>query len=665
MYRYFKAVRSLLFQYRGCGLIFLCLMMTITQTAGADNGPTPTICTDKALYFEDDTLQGALSCWNLGESMNVDFYLAFLHSSGAFYFIDQTGALSVTVAPRLKNIPINSPLEVYWVPFIDLKLSPLPLTGTNIFYTVLTQTGSLNPASDISDIWFTISPPIASHYYVDGASGSNANSGLSWSDALKTITYALSKAGGNEGSPAMIHAAAGTYATSTNGETYPLTMKANVYVSGESAATTILDAEGGAYHVIVVGRLFTLVENFTITGGRADGAAADQQQGGGVYCPDFSKAIFQNNVIQDNQAVRGAGIYFNNGSPVIHHNTLQYNAAEEGGAIYVSSSNWASVLCNTIRDNTAQKGGGIYCTASSPEMRNNVIAGNSAEQEGGGIHYVSGSSLIANNMIKENRVHGADVYGGGVFCHESATPTLRNNAIIGNQAIGENTSGGGIFCHLGGAPKILNNTIKDNVSNGNSSGQGGGVYCQKSGNALEIKNCTIFNNTASHHGGGIRVQCGSPLISNNTIHHNIADQADGGGIGCNNSSAVIVNNTVVYNTAPNGKGGGVWADSVSTVSIKDCLLYDNTATTGSDLDSPTNPSYSFIGVWSGGGAGNITGNPLLVIGPYGRYYLDPKSPCIDVGSQGAVAAGMNSMTTLAAGAADSGKVDIGCHYRIP
>jgi nitrous oxidase accessory protein NosD len=650
-----------------CVLALLISMLTMPP-AGAENGPTISVCTDRAVYFEGDTLQAALACWNYGEAVGVDAYAGLLLWSGAFYTLDQSGAWSGSILPWIKNAQVPSPMELYWLPFINLKLPPALPAGQNAFLAVLTKSGSPNWACDLSDVWFSIAPPLGAHYYVNGNTGNNANSGTTESAAWKTITHALAQVSAGPASPVMIHVAPGTYAPSTNGEQYPLDMKSYVYLRGGDGGTTTLDAEKSAYHVITCGgRILTVIEGFTITGGAANGPADDDTRGGGIYCHGYAVAIIQNNVIEGNVAAYGAGIYFTNAAPVIHHNLVEGNdAVHNGGGICVDKSPWASVLCNTIRSNSADYGAGIYCDQSSPEVRNNLITLNQAREHGGGIYYLTGSSLIANNMIKENSALGGDACGGGIYCHEGSTATIRNNAIIGNAAMGDTAAGGGIHCFQGAAPLILNNMISLNRAEGTVSGLGGGIYCQLAPNSLEIRNCNIVENTASSEGGGILCQCGSPAVLNNSIRHNTVSNGHGGGIGCKGTNAsAIANNTVAGNSAPLGKGGGLWVDSTSTPAIKDCIIYGNTAQAGDEVDSPVNPSYCCIGGWTGGGTGNIAGDPKFAKGPFGLYYLDSQSPCIDAGSQTSAAAGLDKRTLLVTGTPDSGTVDIGYHYLLP
>jgi Protein of unknown function (DUF1565) len=76
--------------------------------------------------------------------------------------------------------------------------------------------------------------------------GSNSNSGISISEPLKDIGFALLKIASDSINPNTIHLANGMYAPST-GEKYPLNLKSYVSISGEVKDSTILDGENAMY----------------------------------------------------------------------------------------------------------------------------------------------------------------------------------------------------------------------------------------------------------------------------------------------------------------------------------------------------------------------------------------------------------------------------------
>jgi len=219
--------------------------------------------------------------------------------------------------------------------------------------------------------------------------------------------------------------------------------------------------------------------------------------------------------------------------------------------------------------------------------------------------------------------------------------------------------GGGI---TGGQPEadprvcalaaIINCTIK-----GNATYDAGGL-CSCNGT---ISNCTISGNTADDKGGGLRYCLG--LISDCTITGNAAYEA-GGLANCYG----LIRNCTISDNSTNGDGGGLHQ---CYATVTDCIIWGNDAPNGGDLwdCGSATITYSCVGVWFGGGEGNISDDPLFVSGPLADYYLscraagqDADSPCIDTGSGTAESLGLAGPTTRTDGVPDAGTVDMGYHY---
>ncbi|MCD6326924.1 right-handed parallel beta-helix repeat-containing protein, partial [bacterium] len=545
--------------------------------------------------------------------------------------------------------------------------------------------------------------------FVNGETGDDSGDG-SQAAPFRTITHALAAVLAFEESPAAILVAPGTYSASTNGETFPLTMRSFVSMSGDGAGTTILDGERSANHIIYcvnVGNL--IVEGFTITGGAAYGESQANQFGGALFCASSSVRIQSNTITDNYSAVGGAGIYCHCSSPVIIGNTISYNTSSDygggiccmqssptilnniitgneahcfGGGVYCEGGSSPLIEQNTISGNTALSfGGGIYCERSSPTISNNVINANVVPPQatdingGGGICCKDCSPMIAGNMITRNYAY---LFGGGILCDESS-PVISCNTISSNDT---ESLGGAIYCENGSSAMIMGNSIMRNSTWRN----GGGIYCDQS--SPKILDNEIANNSVDDDGAGMYLSQSPATISGNTISENRAGKR-GGGIFCAHSSPIIFDNLMNANVVYSGQygldGGGIYVNSQSSPVITFCTLLDNLVPEsrfggGVYCEKETAPTITNCILWGNGddlyngtatfcciedddpGEGNISADPMFATGSSGDYYLDPDSPCVDAGSQSAQAAGLSDRTTQSDSTPDIGIVDIGYHY---
>ncbi len=102
------------------------------------------------------------------------------------------------------------------------------------------------PEDDISySINTAIIQQVSQDLYV-APTGNNSNNGISISEPLKDISFALLKIASDSINPDTIHLANGIYAPST-GEKFPLNLKSYVSISGEEKDSSILDGENSVY----------------------------------------------------------------------------------------------------------------------------------------------------------------------------------------------------------------------------------------------------------------------------------------------------------------------------------------------------------------------------------------------------------------------------------
>ncbi len=211
-----------------------------------------------------------------------------------------------------------------------------------------------------------------------------------------------------------------------------------------------------------------------------------------------------------------------------------------------------------------------------------------------------------------------NLYGG--FAGTETTCAARdwsaNPSVLDNGRLGRMT------CWSAGAiARIDGFTIRNNGSIG--------VLCERSNPT--IANCTISGNS----GGGIYIQQGAPLVHNNWIVAN-----SGGGV-YQYGGGELTNNTIVGNS-----GGGVYCYSGSVPTATNNIVAYNSS--GFYVNSTGTPKLQSNCVFANmgrdyegltPGVGDISVDPRLVAWEWGRYHIQPESPCRDAGRDAAVAAG--------------------------
>jgi hypothetical protein len=230
---------------------------------------------------------------------------------------------------------------------------------------------------------------VESDLYVS-PSGNNTNSGLLASEPLRTISVAFAKILVDEIHPHTIFLSDGIYSPSTNGEHFPLNMQSYVSLSGQSASSVVLNAEGQSILMFFDGIQNVDVEKMTITGGSAE-------IGGGIYCfqssPNFTNMIIRNN--------NGGGIYCKYSSPRIVNTNISRNTASSGAGIYCDSNSSPELLNIVLTENTAYNhGDGLYCSSGShPTLLNVTLSRNTAWGVGGGIYSYDSSPKLVNSIL--------------------------------------------------------------------------------------------------------------------------------------------------------------------------------------------------------------------------------------------------------------------------
>ena len=146
----------------------------------------------------------------------------------------------------------------------------------------------------------------------------------------------------------------------------------------------------------------------------------------------------------------------------------------------------------------------------------------------------------------------------------------------------------------------------------NTSGQNGGGAAHSN-----LRNCTLAGNSSSWAGGGaygVGYQLYNCLLTGNSTG------GDGGG---GTFGMILYNCTVINNKAT--VGGGTQGGT-----MYNCIGYFNSSAASSNWNSSTFTNSCTLP--AAAGAGNITGDPMLVNTNIGNYRLLSRSPCINAGT---------------------------------
>lgn len=376
----------------------------------------------------------------------------------------------------------------------------------------------------------------------------------------------------------------------------------------------------------------SILEGFTITGGRGTRPSSANIWSGG-------------------------GIFFDTCSGTVRNCTIVQNMADYAGGIFCRHLCSPMLIDCIIEENSARDSGGgvFFWDEASLTLISCIIRSNSAEDFGGGLScYFNSSATLTDCIISGNSVTGSTAliagYGGGVSCTDNSLLTLTNCTITENSA---GFSAGGIMCYK--SSTTLNNCV---ISKNLAARLGGAIFCETD-SSMTMANCIISGNSAKQRGGGVECYLNSSVnITNCTIWGNSAAQS-GGGVDCFNGCSVAVTNSIVSkNTSLQGP-----QISVRNPSTTVTIAYSNVSNgqaevyveSGCILDwnignIDADPYFSGPGYWADFNDPNIIVEPddLNAVWIDGDYHLkselgrwdpvsvswvtdDVTSPCIDRG----------------------------------
>ncbi len=294
---------------------------------------------------------------------------------------------------------------------------------------------------------------VAGGIYLDSSSGDDANSGLTASNAVKTLSKAIELFDSQYAQKIMVCAA------------YTLP-------SGES---TLLDRMGGGRRNLPLvrydgssdvsssftGNLLTIsqgdvtITNVTLDGNKEKVTASGQL----LYIKGSTTTVTLGDgatVCNNKTSQRGSGVYISAGTFKMIGGTVTGNDASYGGGVYADDDGTFEMSGGKIIGNTATSsygGGGVYDRGTF-KMSGGEISGNNATRGGGvyvpnagiGIFTMTGGKIINNT---------ATSCGGGVYNHR--TFTMSDGEITGNTA----PSGNGVYTESGATFTPTGGTVQE------------------------------------------------------------------------------------------------------------------------------------------------------------------------------------------------------------
>ena len=276
-------------------------------------------------------------------------------------------------------------------------------------------------------------------------------------------------------------------------------------------ALTVLSGENvnphsgdNSYHVVTGTGVDStaILDDFTITGGYADGATSIDKSGGGMINNPGSPTLVNIDFLDNYAFSQGGGLYNAAAGEVksdAHLSDCSFTSNEAGSGGGMVNVNSNPVLSRVIfTGNHANSVGGGMANVGNPILTDVIFAGNTAA-DGAGLRNTNSSPSI-NRAIFKNNISSS--FGGGIE-NWTSSPTLTNVTFFQNSATNQ---GGGMINQLNSFPQLKNVTFK-----GNSAIHGGAIANLNS--SPTIVNGILWGDTATGQGNEIFNDNSSSTVS--------------------------------------------------------------------------------------------------------------------------------------------------------
>ncbi|MHC4645954.1 MAG: right-handed parallel beta-helix repeat-containing protein, partial [Planctomycetota bacterium] len=267
---------------------------------------------------------------------------------------------------------------------------------------------------------------------------------------------------------------------------------------------------------------------------------------------------------------------------------LIYSVAQDGGGAEYYENNCHVVMndCNFSDnfgggdDTTGQGGAQRFGDLCVVDVNHCIFVNNLADSNGGAQRFGADCTVNVRRSGFLDNSGGGD--GGALSFQTGCSLQIDYSRFTGNSAESDSSSGGALYWGYDGEAAVSNTYFTDNYA------VFGGALCWLGNDAnVLITGCTLNQNTALDHGGGLYWTQGAPIIRGCIIRDNTAggpfisvrgENIYGGGGGLFGwSSDAVIEDCYITGNISMGAGGAVYLGNIGSPTINNCLFAENSA----------------------------------------------------------------------------------------
>ncbi len=385
--------------------------------------------------------------------------------------------------------------------------------------------------------------------------------------------------------------------------TESLTLNKPVSLTGVNSATTIIHAMPSDRVLTVTGATITnstIISGLTFTGGNVTGGYSNI--GGGILINASAQPLFQNDMITNNIAMGGGGIYASNDSPLtlIDASIISNTAIDSGSTGGGGVAAYTVTLEGGLFENDVSYFIGGALKANELAMTNTEFISNVSLSTSSGGAIAAYHAKIIGGRFEHNR----DLLSGGGAIFSANTLEISGTTFISNTA----NAGGAIYAHHLA-------TIVNGYFAGNQAGQigffgGGALYGW--GNIV-LSNTKFIENSSATYGGAIDLEFDSNATIINTLFAFNEANLPGTDLYANSNGNV----TLLYSTLANSKTASAIAITTGTLDITNTIIANHAIAISTTPQATVYEDYNLF-------YGNITNTLGSIVSGGHSLISDPK-----------------------------------------